>query len=346
MRTRLALILLATLLLSLIPGSALGAAGAGASPVQQPRWAPTLSLFADVPADHPAARAIGGLFLLGVVQGDEAGRFRPGDPVTRAELLQMLLAARGINVGDECVQRWEDVSCTAWYGPTIHMAYRLALAEGESPERFGPDAPVTREEAMTMVVRALGQWWEARKIPWEQRTEVLRAFPDGRTGSVWAYPFLTWLARAGYLEPGTALRPTDWMSRAEAAELIYRAVAPTLRGRQVAVVDGQPIRYARALPMRATKYTVGEPGVDHWTYTDTQVRLGVVAVDPEYIPLGTLMYIEGYGYAVAADIGGAIKGDRVDLFTWSWDEAVHYFGLRRVTVYLLDDVLKQELPVR
>jgi 3D (Asp-Asp-Asp) domain-containing protein len=62
---------------------------------------------------------------------------------------------------------------------------------------------------------------------------------------------------------------------------------------------------------------------------------GVVAVDPKFIPLGTRLYIEGYGYAVAADTGGAIKGARIDLGHNSHREAQRV-GRRKVIVHILD----------
>jgi 3D (Asp-Asp-Asp) domain-containing protein len=70
------------------------------------------------------------------------------------------------------------------------------------------------------------------------------------------------------------------------------------------------------------------------TATGISPRVGIVAVDPRFIPLGTKLYIEGYGYAVAADTGGAIKGKRIDVFLNSIKECVAW-GRRRVKVYIL-----------
>lgn len=71
------------------------------------------------------------------------------------------------------------------------------------------------------------------------------------------------------------------------------------------------------------------------TATGLKIGHGVVAVDPNYIPLGTRLYIEGYGYAVAADTGGAIKGNRIDLGHNSRHEA-NAVGRRSVKVHILD----------
>jgi 3D (Asp-Asp-Asp) domain-containing protein len=63
---------------------------------------------------------------------------------------------------------------------------------------------------------------------------------------------------------------------------------------------------------------------------------GVVAVDPRFIPLGTRLYIEGYGYAVAADTGGAIKGNRIDLGIDSKHDAAHIRNMKAVRVHIID----------
>ena len=69
-------------------------------------------------------------------------------------------------------------------------------------------------------------------------------------------------------------------------------------------------------------------------------QYGVIAVDPRVIPLGTKLYIETtdgsytYGYSIAADTGGAIKGNKVDLFFPSHGEALQ-FGRKTVNVYIM-----------
>jgi 3D (Asp-Asp-Asp) domain-containing protein len=75
-------------------------------------------------------------------------------------------------------------------------------------------------------------------------------------------------------------------------------------------------------------------GVGPRTAIGMVAQRGIVAVDPSLIPLGTHLYIEGYGYAVAGDTGGSIQGRRIDLCYNDYGEAVH-FGRREVKVYIL-----------
>ena len=65
-------------------------------------------------------------------------------------------------------------------------------------------------------------------------------------------------------------------------------------------------------------------------------QVGVIAVDPRVIPLGTKLYVEGYGKCVAGDTGGAIKGHRLDLF-FNTKSEVRNWGRRKVKVYKLDE---------
>lgn len=62
--------------------------------------------------------------------------------------------------------------------------------------------------------------------------------------------------------------------------------------------------------------------------------LSTVAVDPKVIPLGSKVYVEGYGYAIASDTGGAIKGNKIDLYFNSLEEC-YSFGRRTVTVHVV-----------
>jgi 3D (Asp-Asp-Asp) domain-containing protein len=75
-------------------------------------------------------------------------------------------------------------------------------------------------------------------------------------------------------------------------------------------------------------------GVGEITATGMKAGPGVVAVDPAVIPLGSRVYVEGYGYAIAGDVGGAIKGRRIDLGFATKNAALQY-GVQRVRVYLL-----------
>nr|WP_173812784.1 3D domain-containing protein [Dendrosporobacter quercicolus]NSL48110.1 3D domain-containing protein [Dendrosporobacter quercicolus DSM 1736]SDM05699.1 3D (Asp-Asp-Asp) domain-containing protein [Dendrosporobacter quercicolus] len=97
----------------------------------------------------------------------------------------------------------------------------------------------------------------------------------------------------------------------------------------------------QTLNATATAYAPGPHDNEQWgnkTYLGTQIRPGVIAVDPDVIPLGSKVYIElpngDSMYAVAEDTGGAIKGNRIDIAKWSVAEAED-FGMKDVKVHIL-----------
>jgi 3D (Asp-Asp-Asp) domain-containing protein len=95
--------------------------------------------------------------------------------------------------------------------------------------------------------------------------------------------------------------------------------------------------YTRTFTMVATGYTEAAeenyPYAGQPSYIGIPLGRGVVAVDPNVIPMGTKLYVEGYGEAIAADQGGAIRGNRIDLFFDSKFEADNW-GMRTVKVYI------------
>lgn len=98
------------------------------------------------------------------------------------------------------------------------------------------------------------------------------------------------------------------------------------------------MRVVKTLTLEATAYYPGPE--DTWPYatgttaSGLKAGYGVVAVDTRLIPLKTPVYVEGYGFAIAADKGGAIKGSKIDLCYDTYEEAVQ-FGRKKVKVYIL-----------
>jgi 3D (Asp-Asp-Asp) domain-containing protein len=109
-----------------------------------------------------------------------------------------------------------------------------------------------------------------------------------------------------------------------------------LRWRGALASRAGSIRRFRLLTMRATAYCPnGCCGSSHGrTATGRRAEYGIVAVDPRVIPLGTALYVDRYGFAIAADTGRKIKGARIDLCFPTHREAMG-FGTRSVKVLIL-----------
>lgn len=126
------------------------------------------------------------------------------------------------------------------------------------------------------------------------------------------------------------------------------APAYSSSGALTATVAGQTFNYKKMITCQATAYDLSfestgkRPGDRGYgiTASGTYAKLGTVAVDPSVIPLGTKMYIVStdgkivYGYCTAEDTGGAIRGNKVDLFYNTRNECLQ-FGRRSVNVYIL-----------
>lgn len=110
---------------------------------------------------------------------------------------------------------------------------------------------------------------------------------------------------------------------------------------------GGNVMYKSSIKARATAYSAGfsstgkRPGDKNYgkTASGTTVKrnpngYSSVAVDPSVIPLGTKLYVEGYGYAVAEDTGGAIKGNAIDVF-FETERECNQWGVKSVNVYIL-----------
>jgi len=120
---------------------------------------------------------------------------------------------------------------------------------------------------------------------------------------------------------------SQWVARQPQPRIIGYGTSVVMR---TAVVDGMTIQYWRALNMYATSYHPA--GVGSTTASGLPLKKGVAAVDTSIIPFGTQMYVPGYGEALAADIGGGVRGRMIDL-GYSDDDYVPWH--QWVTVYFL-----------
>jgi len=228
------------------------------------------------------------------------------------------------------------------YGGTVHQV----LLEAGFPigEYDVPSLPYNTETEPAMRIRLDRVWYETVQneveIPFDVRRVPSLSVPEGRVAETQSgVPGLAVATLERKVVEGTPVE-----TRTLSSEVVRNPVTAVVTygtGGTVATSRSATTRFSYVLDVTATAYTYGESG--KWgdvTATGKAVQVGYVAVDPRVIPLGSRLYITYpggevcYGFAVAEDTGGAIKGNRVDLFFESHEEAVQ-FGRRRVKVYVL-----------
>ena len=108
-----------------------------------------------IDTDESFARvAICVLVQQGIVQGRQAERFFPDEEITRGELTKMILLTAGIQPKSIPAQSFKDLDFDAWYYPYVTTARKIGLIEGYADGTFKPNQPITRAEAVSILVRA------------------------------------------------------------------------------------------------------------------------------------------------------------------------------------------------
>lgn len=287
--------------------------------------------FTDLDPDTSGADAVMDLYRHGIVKGVGQGRFEPQRPVTRAEFTKLVLLCLGIQPARGFREPFGDVPDQGWSAPYVTAAWRLGIVQGDSSSRFRPDAPVTNEEMAVIAWRA-------------ENKKGKRGRPSGIADAAeihsWAVPAVADAVARGLLVPDASgrLHARDAATRLSAAVFADRLLqdrADAGGTAQVATVDGQTFPYLKSWTMQASAYSSSEPGIGDRTATGLPVRDGIVAVDPSVIPLGSYVYVEGYGFALAADTGGSIKGARIDVYIDAPAKVVQRFGVKKRKVYLI-----------
>ncbi|MCW1929490.1 G5 and 3D domain-containing protein [Bhargavaea beijingensis] len=140
--------------------------------------------------------------------------------------------------------------------------------------------------------------------------------------------------------------PASAPAKAVASNTAKKAVAPNASKQQAApkVVQASAPRSeepagGKEFYVTATSYTASCNGCSGITATGINLKANpgakVIAVDPSVIPLGSKVWVEGYGTAIAGDTGGAIKGNKIDIFVPTKDQA-YSFGRKKVKIKILN----------
>lgn len=270
---------------------------------------------------HWAENALNTVATWGGIHESAWEKLDPEREITRAEFIYMLLKAKGVApVKATLGQHFSDVPTDAWYAAYVETAYQMGIANGTDHNGqtvFMPEQSVTRQEMATFLVRAVGE--QGQLESWYQ------------SGFAYAVE-REWIQ--GYSD--RTLKPNRPTKIGEAASLIRTVFAPQRKSQKTKTVDGVPVRYTQEMTVETTAYNQDEPGLSNRTATGMYVRKGVVAVDPNLISFGTHLYIEGYGYAVAADKGSAVKQQHIDVYVPTLQEALQHGRQHDVRAFILD----------
>ena len=154
----------------------------------------------------------------GLLYGKSATVIDPNGDMTRAEMAAIINRSFGCYAKAD-ISKYKDVSKDKWYFEDVAMAVQMGTYNGRSNSSMAPDAPITRQEAMTVVARAL-------ELDYDSYSKAeLTQFSDAGKVSNWAMPYVRVMVGADYIHGrGKVLAPQDNITRAEFAQIFYNII--------------------------------------------------------------------------------------------------------------------------
>ena len=154
----------------------------------------------------------------GLLYGKSSTIIDPNGDMTRAEMAAIINRSFGCYKAAD-ISQYKDVAKSKWYYKDVAMAVQMGTYNGRSASSMAPDAPISRQEAMTVVARAL-------ELDYDSYSKTdLSAFSDRSEISNWAMPYVRAMVGADYIHGrGKVLAPLDNITRAEFAQIFHNII--------------------------------------------------------------------------------------------------------------------------
>ena len=174
--------------------------------------------FKDYDAKSWYAEAVSAAVDNGLLYGKSSTIIDPNGDMTRAEMAAIINRSFGCYVKAD-ISKYTDVAKSKWYFDDVAMSVQMGTYNGRSSSTMAPDAPITRQEAMTVVARAL-------ELDYDSYSKTdLSAFSDRSEISNWALPYVRAMVGADYIHGrGKVLAPLDNITRAEFAQIFANII--------------------------------------------------------------------------------------------------------------------------
>ena len=164
------------------------------------------------------AEAVSAAVDNGLLYGKSSSIIDPNGDMTRAEMAAIINRSFGCYKTAD-ISQYKDVAKSKWYYKDVALAVQMGTYNGRSSSSMAPDAPISRQEAMTVVARALELDYDAYA-----KTD-LSAFSDRSEISNWALPYVRAMVGADYIHGRTkGLEPLDNITRAEFAQIFANII--------------------------------------------------------------------------------------------------------------------------